>query len=176
MARRQVSANRADRLEQKYGLTTTAVVIAITEERGLVSRIAQRLGITPTVLRDFLRQRDVCAMALKEARESMGDTAEKKLFEQIEKGDVRCIMYYLSTVHKRRGYGMTRDADPNFAGTNQVYVEQINVIGVPSGQFLSSEEAKAPLIEEIAEALPDEPPRRKPKELAAPADEPDWLQ
>jgi hypothetical protein len=180
MPRRQLSAQRADRLEEKYGLSTTDVVIAITEERGLMSQTAKRLGVTYQVLNDYIKRREACAMALKEARESMGDVAEKKLFEQIEKGDVRCIMYYLSTVHRHRGYGMSRGgADEPFVPANQIYVEQVNVIGVPSGKYLTAEEAKAPLIEEIKAEAPSEPPaprrKSKVKELAVPADDLDWL-
>jgi hypothetical protein len=177
MPRRQLSEKRADRLEEKYGLTTAQVVVAIVEERGLMAKTAARLGVTYQVLRDYITRREACAMALKEAREQMGDTAEKKLFEKIEQGDVRCIMYYLSTVHKSRGYGMSRgEADSAFASPNQIYVEQVNVIGVAPGTFLSPEEAKAPVIEEIATEAPSESPeplaprRRKAKGLPAPVD------
>ena len=71
----------------------------------------------------------------------MGDKAERKLFEAIEAGDVRCILFYLSTVHRHRGYAHAAEdqsaADSN--GRGPVFVETVNIVGIPSGTFLPKE-------------------------------------
>jgi hypothetical protein len=38
----------------------------------------------------------------------MGDYAESKLFKLIEQGNQRAIEFYLSSCHRRRGYGVLR--------------------------------------------------------------------
>lgn len=140
------------RLAAKYRLTPEAVCEAITLERGLLQDVALRLGVSRSVLRTYIGERPTCSQALKEAREAMGDVAERKLFELIEAGDVRCIMYYLSTVHKARGYGVKRD-DSLFE--NRPQVTAINIVSVPSGQYLTSDEIKRLSIEhQLLNAIP----------------------
>lgn len=121
------------------GLDSEEVCRLLAEERGMLTYVAQRLGISRFALRSFIDQSGPCAKALYDAREAMGDVAEKKLFEMIEAGDVRCIMYYLSTAQRHRGYGVKRAEDAPFGEAKQV-VNTVNIVSIPSGQFLSKDE------------------------------------
>lgn len=118
------------------------VIEVIYAERGVLIEIARTLGVSRTVIRSFAADRPNVAEALKEAREAMGDTAEKKLYELIEAGDVRCITYYLSTAHRHRGYGIRKDESADMFADKTNYVQTINVIAIPSGQFLPVSEAR----------------------------------
>lgn len=148
------SKARVARIEAKYGLTVEEVCKAITLERGLLTEVALRLGVSRSIIRNYIGERPLCAQTLKDAREAMGDVAERKLFDLIEAGDVRCIMYYLTTVHKARGYGVKRD-DSMFE--NHAHVTAINIVSVPNGTYLSSEEIKQLSIENQLQTAASEP-------------------
>ncbi len=131
-ARRKPTHNRV--VKARQSLTQEAVIEAITNERGMILHAANALGVSRKILREYIADHAACADAHKEAREAMGDTAERKLYDMIDAGDVRCIMYYLSTVHRDRGYGMKgHESLPN---NNQTYVSTVNIVAIPSGQFL----------------------------------------
>lgn len=137
-------------------LSVDRVTAALTENRGMLQHAAETLRVTRRSLREFVERNDACAAVLFEAREAMGDVAERKLFEKIEAGDVRCIMYYLSTVHRNRGYGMRKDESSPF-GANPVFVETVNVVAVPRGQFVPADQAMKEIAapDEIVHELPD---------------------
>jgi hypothetical protein len=128
------------RTEKKYKIKPAKVVEALIKEHGLTSPAAKVLNMPRTTLLRYIEQFEVCREALAHAREGMGDVAESKLFQLIEQGDVRCILYYLSTVHRHRGYGLNNSDDPSRnGGSGPTFVETVNIIGVPPGTFLPPE-------------------------------------
>ena len=131
------------RTEKKYKIKPEKVVEALIKEHGLISPAAKVLNTPRTTLLRYIEQFEVCREALAHAREGMGDVAESKLFQLIEQGDVRCILYYLSTVHRHRGYGLSNSDDPSrFTGSGPTFVETVNIIGVPPGTFLPPDQPK----------------------------------
>ena len=119
------------------GYDQKAVIAVIHKERGLLNEIAISLGTSRRRVREYIMRNNEVAAALKEAREAMGDFAEKKLYELIEAGDVRCITYYLSTVHKARGYGIKKGDGLDPLTPAPTHVQTINILSIPNGQFVS---------------------------------------
>ena len=77
----------------------------------------------------------------------MGDFAESKLFQLIEKADVRAIQFYLSSVHRKRGYGL-QPGEALQVGDTNLTIQNVKIISVPSGQFLP------PLSEQLGRDAP----------------------
>jgi hypothetical protein len=105
------------RKKQPYRPNTSNLCIdevceVIREEHGLISPAAIRLGVTRSVLSCFVRTRQKCITVLKEAREALGDKAEQRLYDLIEAGDYRAIVFYLTTMCKDRGYVLPRGTSP----------------------------------------------------------------
>lgn len=96
----------------KTNLCINEVCRILGEEHGLLGPTAERLGIKRTALRHFVMTRHKCVTALKEARNAVGDKAEGKLYELIEAGDYRAVIFYLTTLCKDRGYVLPRGAPP----------------------------------------------------------------
>lgn len=72
--------------------------------RGIVSVAAKNLGISDTALHRRI-QRNKSLQAVKfEARETIIDMAEAKLFKAVNDEDWRAVKYILSTLGKHRGY------------------------------------------------------------------------
>ena len=138
------------RQEKIHNFSIDKVCDALAQERGMITHAAARLGVTVTLLRNYIGKNSVASKALLEAREAMGDVAEKKLYELIEAGDVRCIFYYLSTVHRHRGYGL-KGTDPSQLGEAKQVVNTINIVSVPAGQFLTKEEIDS---EKVIDSVP----------------------
>jgi hypothetical protein len=131
------------RTEQRHDISPEIVNEAILLEHGLLVSVAARLQMPRTTLLRYIEKHPVCLETLGHARDEMGDKAESKLFEAIEKGDVRCLLYYLSTVHRHRGYGLNNsDIPATLDQRGPVYVETVNIVGVPSGTFLPPDIAK----------------------------------
>jgi hypothetical protein len=110
-------AKRRRLRKQTYSPNTSNLCIdevckVIREEHGLISPAAARLGVTRTVLCYFVRTRQKCVTALKEARDALGDKAEQRLYNLIEAGDYRAIVFYLTTMCKDRGYVLPRGSPP----------------------------------------------------------------
>jgi hypothetical protein len=145
----EIRAARLAKSERKYKLTPGKVCTTILKERGLLTQVCRLLKTPRNTLVRYIERTPECVEALEHARSAMGDKAEAKLFELIEAGDVRCILYYLSTVHRARGYGLDRNGNGTNGGDNggggtPVFVETVNIVGIPSGTFLPKE---APVIE-----------------------------
>jgi hypothetical protein len=144
LTREQIQERNLAKLEKRHRINPAMVTQMILKERGLLTQICRSLKIPRTTLKHYIEKHDECAEALVQAREAMGDKAEKKLFQLIDQGDVRCLLYYLSTVHAARGYGINRAAAAaagNDIDGRPVYVETVNIIGIPSGTFLPKETA-----------------------------------
>lgn len=139
-SREEREGHNVARLEKRYDLTPAKVTKLILVERGLLINVCRSLKVPRAALNRYIKQHAECAEAMIQAKEAQGDKAEKKLFELIDAGDVRCILYYLSTVHRNRGYGMNGRPGPiDSGGDHQVFIETVNVVGVPSGTFLPKE-------------------------------------
>jgi len=142
--RDEILAKNVQKVEQRHDITPQKVNAMIAKERGLLTQVCRSLKIPRSTLIRYIDKHEECIEALEHARDAMGDVAERKLFEAIEAGDVRCILYYLSTVHRQRGYGMRQEdaAEHNAAGRGPIFVETVNIVGVPSGTFLPKEIAQ----------------------------------
>jgi hypothetical protein len=128
------------RTEQRLKIKPKKVRDEIIKQRGLISEVAKALKVPYATLMRYIDKHKDCVDTLAEARSRMGDVAESKLFDRIENGDVRCLLYYLSTVHRNRGYGLSagdRLYDPG--DSNPVFVDTVNIVGIPSGTFLPKE-------------------------------------
>ena len=82
------------------------IVASIKKHHGLLSVVAEDLGISSSSLSRVASRREIIGRALHDAREKMGDYAESKLFKLIEQGNQRAIEFYLASCHRRRGYGV----------------------------------------------------------------------
>lgn len=133
----QATLYSALQIEKRFCITATQVSNVIRREYGLLANTSKALKIPLSTLKRYIKARPQCAEAAIEAREKMGDIAEQKLFELIKNGDVRCLLYYLSTVHRNRGYGLRPGENPFSPQENRpVHVETINIVAVPEGQFI----------------------------------------
>jgi hypothetical protein len=128
------------RTERRYGLDPKKVCSAIAKAHGSLTKVCEFFRIPRSTMIRYLERNEICREALDHAREDMGDIAESKLFEHIESGDIRCLLFYLSTVHRQRGYGLGNSNAVGGASTGgPVFVDTVNIIGVPSGTFLPPE-------------------------------------
>ena len=142
MTEDEKAAARLKLTEKRFNLNPQKVVRELVKEHGLIARVCKNLKLTRPTLLLYIEKNPICVEALLTARENMGDVAEKKLYELIEAGDVRCILYYLSTVHRNRGYGLRQNEDPAALGhSGPVIIETVNIVGIPSGTFLPKEVA-----------------------------------
>ena len=84
--------------------TTDQVIKAILEAHGLLSDAARRLHCSRTTLYRYIAEHPEVAEAREEADESTKDLVEGKLLNEIKKGNVTAIIFYLKTKAKDRGY------------------------------------------------------------------------
>ena len=87
---------------QQY--TAEQMIKALTEAKGLVSVAARMLGCSRQTVYNHINKQVTVKQAMEDARETMTDFAEGKLFEQINTGNITAIIFYLKTQGKSRGY------------------------------------------------------------------------
>ncbi len=97
-------ATSNNNISTKREQTCQRIIQALRETKGLLTLAAHKAGVSyPTINRyahDFPSVRE----AVLEAKESVLDFAESKLYENIKGGDNACIIFYLKTQGKARGY------------------------------------------------------------------------
>ena len=84
--------------------TAARIIKAIGESNGLLTLAAKKAGIGYTTVNRYVHDFPSVHQAVFEAKERMLDFTEGKLFEGIKAGDKICIIFYLKTQGKARGY------------------------------------------------------------------------
>lgn len=90
--------------KRKGQRTAGDYIKAIRDHHGIVSVVADALGVDRSAVYKMRDRHPTVATALEEARERMTDKVESKLLERIENGDTTAIIFYLKTQAKQRGY------------------------------------------------------------------------
>lgn len=76
----------------------------LRKAKGIVSVAAKNLGITRNALDRRIQRNKTLQKIKRDARETIIDLAEAKLYKAINNEDFRAIKYTLSTLGKERGY------------------------------------------------------------------------
>ena len=77
---------------------------AITMHRGRLGDAARSLGIRSTYIRKVIRENPMVMETWEQAKDVRVDIAETALDKAVKEGDVKAIVFLLSTLGKDRGY------------------------------------------------------------------------
>lgn len=100
----QLNRNGNNNISKKRQRTAEKIIIALKEAKGLLTLASRKAGVSYTTINRYANEFPSVREAVEEAKETMLDFAEGKLFEKINKGDTVAILFYLKTQGKRRGY------------------------------------------------------------------------
>lgn len=89
---------------KKPTYTPQQIADAVIEAKGLISIAARRVGCDPKTIRNYAKRHKVVADAIFEAKESLKDFAESRLYMGIDEGNPTLLIFYLKTQAKDRGY------------------------------------------------------------------------
>lgn len=98
--------------------TAQQVADALTQAKGFVSVACRNLGCSDQTVRNYIERYAVCKQAVTDARESMIDIAEGRLYQNINSGDNTAIIFYLKTQAKHRGYVERYEQKTEISGPN----------------------------------------------------------
>ena len=84
--------------------TADRIIKALGECQGLLIMAARRAGVSYTTINRYVHDFPSVAQAVHEAKESLLDFAEGKLFTAMKEGNMTSIIFYLKTQGKARGY------------------------------------------------------------------------
>lgn len=110
-----------------HAVLKQAMVQAMEKSLGIVTTACKAVGISRDTHYRWMRDDEEYRQAI-ESIESMAlDLAESKLHEQIVEGNTACIIFFLKTKGKRRGYVEKQEVEttikaPDFSGlsTNEL--------------------------------------------------------
>jgi len=91
-------------ISKKRQDTAKKIIAAIKESKGFLTLAAQKAGVSYITVWRYTQDFPLVKQAVEEAKETMTDFVESKLFEEIRKGNTACIIFYLKTKGKSRGY------------------------------------------------------------------------
>lgn len=94
-----------------YHYTKEEVLKAIKGSSTIISTIAKSLGCDWATARKYVNKWQETIQAYENERQTVGDFAEGKLMENVKKGDMGAIKYFLSKKYKDRGYGDNPEDD-----------------------------------------------------------------
>lgn len=84
---------------------TQKEIISVYEKKGCnVTATCKALGINRTTFYNWRKRSEKLDAMLEEVEESIIDYAESKLVEHIQEGDTTCLIFFLKTKGKKRGY------------------------------------------------------------------------
>lgn len=96
-------------MSKKEQYSKTQIKEAIEAAGGIVVDAAGKLGCTPKTIYQYIKRHPDLEDARNEAREITLDLAESELIKKIKAGDTTCIIFYLKTQGKHRGYVEKQD-------------------------------------------------------------------
>jgi len=89
---------------KKREQTANRIIDALLDSHGLLSMAAPKAGVSYRTINRYAHDFPAIQTAIQQAKESMLDFAESKLFQKIKEGDSTAILFYLKTQGKARGY------------------------------------------------------------------------
>ena len=89
---------------KKRDNTALRIIEAIKQSDGLLTDAAKKAHVGYTTLWRYTKDYPSVEQAVKEAKETMLDFAESKLYVNIKAGDNTAIIFFLKTQGKARGY------------------------------------------------------------------------
>ena len=89
---------------------------------------ARRAGVSYTTVKRYAAEFPSVKDAVQEAKESMLDFTEGKLFEKISKGDTTCIIFFLKTQGKGKGYVERQEISGEGGGAVRHVVEVVDKV------------------------------------------------
>jgi len=98
------NGNSTNGLSKKREQTAERIIKALGETQGLLTMAARKAGVSYTTVKRYATEFQSVREAVQEAKESMLDFAEGKLYSKIKDGDNACIIFYLKTQGKARGF------------------------------------------------------------------------
>lgn len=98
------NGNGTNGLSKKREQTCQRIIEALHETQGLLTMAARRASVSYTTVKRYAAEFPSVAEAVLEAKESMLDFTEAKLYGKIKAGDTASILFYLKTQGKARGY------------------------------------------------------------------------
>ena len=96
--------NGLNGLSKKRENTAERIIKALGETQGLLTMAARKAGVSYTTVKRYAAEFPSVKQAVQDAKESMLDFAEGKLYQKIKAGDNTAILFYLKTQGKSRGY------------------------------------------------------------------------
>lgn len=97
-------ANVTNVVSKKRENTATRIIEALKENKGLLTKAAVKAGVSYRTINRYVNEFPLVAEAVHEAKESLLDKAESKLFDAVDKGEAWAICFYLKTQGKDRHY------------------------------------------------------------------------
>ena len=89
---------------QTARFTAQQVADALTQAKGFISIAALNLGCANNTVRNYIEKYSICKQACMDARETMIDVTEGRLYQEINAGNITAIIFFLKTQAKHRGY------------------------------------------------------------------------
>jgi transposase len=86
------------------GITNKKIIDAFKNTGGIVSKAALKLGVSRQAVYSRIQKSEELAKEQQSAKETALDLAEDKLLSNIKAGDNTCIIFFLKTQGKKRGY------------------------------------------------------------------------
>ena len=122
------SSNEHITISKKRLDTATRIIKVIKESNGLLTLAARKIGLNYSTVWRYTQEFPSVKQAVHEAKETMLDFAEGKLYENMRAGDNTAIIFFLKTQGKQRGYIEKVTTDTIISGTIE-HQHEVKVIG-----------------------------------------------
>lgn len=91
-------------MSKKKEATAKKIIAAIKSEKGRLANAAKKAGLNYSTVWRYAQDFPSVKEAVEEAKETVKDFVESRLYERIKAGDTTAIIFFLKTQAKDRGY------------------------------------------------------------------------
>ena len=111
----------------KEALNRKQLIDSILRNKGIISAVAQEMGVTPWTIYNYRDKYSTVADAIEEARYNLDmsllDGAEVKLSEAVKQGEAWAIRYVLDKKGAKRGYKEVSKQEVEGSSTVEVIIK-----------------------------------------------------
>jgi len=127
MTNKKVQKSGRNVISKKRQQTAKKIIQAIKESKGFLTVAAPRAGVSYRTICRYVRDFPSVREAVEEARASMKDFAEGKLFKAIDEGNVAAIIFYLKTQAKDRGYSERIETEQKIEHKGELAIKTVKI-------------------------------------------------
>lgn len=108
--------------------TAARFIAAIPGTGGIITNIARNVGCDWHTVKRYILKHPTVWRAWQDERERIGDLGETQIVRAMTRGDMQTVRWYMSTIHRDRGYVTRQELEHSGRGGGPVLTKAYMIV------------------------------------------------